>query len=804
MNDAQLPINKLAKEILDQSVDMISVHDLDGVYLYASPSSKSHLGYDQEELRGTSAYNYFHPEDLKDIQKSHSSVTNSKDDNIVTYRMKCKDGNYIWFETISKVITSDLLEEPVIIAFTREITSRKKMEKLFQKTKESYESIFSNFSIGVAVVSKEGQLVDWNDTFKQMISYSNEDLMRMNLRNFIHAKDHEKEFTLFNQLTSQKIKTYQNEMRFIQKDGNVFWGRVTVKSVLKENGQFEFAVGLIENINDRKKIEEELKEEQKKYQTLVEDAMIGVYVIQHGKIIYANPFLEKMIGYKMEELYSKHIVDLIVYDDKQRLLNNLELRVRGKRKDKISTYHLMTKNNEVLSIEVNISLTTYKGEPALIGTIADITDRKKAEDQINYLAYFDSLTGLKNRNSLQNKLTEKTKKNLPFSLLFIDLDRFKMINDTLGHSYGDELLKKAAKRIDESVKHHGDVYRYGGDEFIIILNGDDVKTNNTCENIIDSFKNQFTVFGQNVYTTPSIGVSQFPVDGDDAETLIKHADIAMYEAKDRGRNNYYYYKTSYNKKVSRKMEIDVALRNALEKRDFILHYQPQVDLITNKIIGVEALIRWNHPELGIISPGEFIPLAEETGLIVPIGIQVFEDACSQLQRWNEKGFDINLSINVSPLQFQHKNFVDIVRLLIISNNLDPTKVEIELTEGIMEKNERALNVLTILKKIGCKIAIDDFGTGYSSLSKLSELPVDIIKIDQSFMRDVFTNEKRASLVRSINKLGQELGFQVIAEGVELKKQIDFLLEENCYIAQGYYFSRPLPSSDIEKLLFNNH
>ncbi|MGA9227377.1 MAG: EAL domain-containing protein, partial [Mesobacillus sp.] len=391
------------------------------------------------------------------------------------------------------------------------------------------------------------------------------------------------------------------------------------------------------------------------------------------------------------------------------------------------------------------------------------------------------------------------------AVLFLDLDRFKIINDTKGHRVGDLLLKVVASRLKNAVQDKGLVSRQGGDEFIILLKGlNKAQVIEVAERILGEFSEGIDVENQEFFVTPSIGISMAPGDGQDEETLIKHADTAMYLAKERGKNNFQFYTNQLHGLSSRKMELENGLRKALEQDQLMLHYQPQVNLETGKIIGVEALVRWQHPENGIISPGEFIPLAEETGLIVPLGKWVLQKASAQNKEWHDKGFSsIPISVNISVRQLQEDRFIDTVKQILDQTGLDPSYLDLEITESIMQNSENTAMILNQLKDLGVTLAIDDFGTGYSSLSLLKHLPIDKIKIDKSFVDDIIHHANQGAMVKTIIDMGHNLQFDVIAEGVEEQEQVAFLLRNGCMIGQGYHFSRPLPPDAMEDLLKKN-
>lgn len=425
--------------------------------------------------------------------------------------------------------------------------------------------------------------------------------------------------------------------------------------------------------------------------------------------------------------------------------------------------------------------------------------------KIENLAHYDSLTKLPNRNFFQQCLERELKNaknnNKQFSLLYLDLDRFKFINDSLGHDCGDILLQQVAGRLKEAVADLGIVARVGGDEFTVMLNeSDKTKLKNIASNILQKFDTSFNISGYEVYTTPSIGISVFPEGGVNEKELLKSADAAMYLAKEEGKNKYKFYNRTLNEIMTKKMKLETRLRRAMEENSLSLHYQPQVDLRTEKIIGLEALLRWNDDELGSVSPVEFIPIAEETGLIEPIGHWVIKTACLQMKKWQKKGYlDVSVAVNVSIRQFQNPHFANDVKSILKETGLDPKYLKIEITESILQDISKTLTVLNDLTELGIQIAIDDFGTGYSSLSYLKNLPVSCLKIDKAFIDELSANPE-GPIVKTIIDMGRNMNFTVIAEGVEIKEHALFLRQNQCFVGQGYLFSRPLPERDMEQYL----
>jgi diguanylate cyclase (GGDEF)-like protein len=438
------------------------------------------------------------------------------------------------------------------------------------------------------------------------------------------------------------------------------------------------------------------------------------------------------------------------------------------------------------------------------GTVEDITNRKVAEARVKFLAYYDALTGLPNRGLLQDRLSKALasarRRKDKVAILFLDVDRFKVINDSIGHSGGDLVLQEVAERLKRWAREQDTVARLGGDEFLIVLTAikDFPDAAVAAERLMDAMTAEFVIQGHSFSMNCSLGISIFPEHGTDGETLIKNADAAMYSAKDYGRNNFRFFTEDMNAQVVERLTLENSLRLALEKREFFLVYQPQMDIVTGKITGLEALLRWQHPELGLVPPDKFIRIAENCGLIVPIGEWVLRTACSQARKWHNEGIPaVPVAVNVSAVQFRQEGFCDLVRRVLRETGLAPKYLELEITESLLLSNADVMfSVFRELKAMGLRLAIDDFGTGYSSLSYLKQFPVSKLKIDRSFVQDVAVDPDDAAITTAIIGMAKSLNLRVIAEGVENEAQMSFLRAHHCDEIQGYYFSRPLSADAV--------
>ena len=562
------------------------------------------------------------------------------------------------------------------------------------------------------------------------------------------------------------------------------------------------------DIAARKRAEQELQLRERAIEASA-NSIIITSAGPHYLIEYVNPAFEKITGYSAEEAMGMNLCFLWNDDVDQPGIEEIRTTAKEEREG-----HAVLRNyrKDGTLFWSDLYIAPVKDDNGIVSHFIvvqyDITATKRYESELEFQTNRDALTGLANRGLLRDRLSQAVsyahRYEHPIWVLFVDLDRFKFVNDTLGHHAGDILLTAVSSRLQTAVRDTDTVARMGGDEFVLILpeRTDAGLSTHIVQRIMEAIGQPLTIEGHEFFVSCSIGVAVYPADGDTPEQLIKHADIAMYRAKETGRNNFQFYTPAMNERALERLHIEGDLRNALEREEFMLHYQPQVDLRTGEIVGVEALIRWQHPELGMVPPVRFIGLAEENGLIVPIGAWVIRTACLQNKAWQLSGFGhLRMAVNLSARQFAQEDLVESISTSLRQAGLAPEYLEIELTESlVMADVDRAIGILRELNALGVKLSIDDFGTGYSSLSYLKRFPIDVLKIDRSFVNDITIDSDDAAIVSSIVSLAHSLRLQVIAEGVETEAQLNYLREHDCDQIQGYFFSRPVTAAAITAML----
>ena len=807
---------------MDASADlMLLIDPVSLLYIDVNDTACRALGYSREELLTMGPPDIFSTsrEDLTRLYER--MIAGELSAPRVRGHYRRKDGSQLPVEAYPRAVRSG--DGHVIVSIARDASERLAAEEAQQKQvaliaqsaeKERLLTLFYQLPfVGLAVTapgSKRWLLV--NDYMCEMLGYPREELLQLAWTETTHPDDLAENLALFKRLTAGEFDSFQYDKRFIRKDGGIVDTTMEVRCVRRGDGSVETVVIMVRDITERKRSETALRESEERFRSLTalssdmfweqddQYRFTSVSGVDSGKVTQTRADL--IIGKKRWEQdytnmsaddWAKHIAIL----DARQPFRDLEL----SRPDESGKTIWITISGEPI-FDSSGAFKGYRG----VGK--EISERKKDEERIQFLANHDALTSLPNRAMFSEVLNlaiqngHRYKRG--FAVLFIDLDRFKIINDTMGHDAGDKLLKEMGTRLSETVRSSDVVARLGGDEFVVLVQevSETKQVDAVARKILSALVEPLSMQGQECRVTASIGICMYPADAQDEKALMKNADIAMYRAKEDGKNTYKFYSEETNVHTFERMALETSLRRGLERNEFFLHYQAKLDLRTGHITGVEALIRWQHPELGMVPPMQFIPLAEETGLIVPIGKWVLNTACAQNVAWQGDGLPpLCMAVNLSARQFADENLLEDIAAALKSSGLRPELLELELTESMVIQNtERAGRILAAIKKMGVRLAIDDFGVGYSSLTHLKRFPIDTLKVDRSFIRDLPQDLEDKAICEAIIAMGKSLNLTVVAEGVETLEQQTFLQDHNCDEMQGFLFSKPIPSDQFAELL----
>ena len=666
----------------------------------------------------------------------------------------------------------------------------------------------------VAITDPAGTVIWVNSAFEQLTGYPSWEIVGQSTR---LLKSNQNPPAIYEEMwrTILQGSTWRGELINRRKDGSQYTEEMTITPVQDRKGEITHYIAIKMDISDRKNAEEALFLEKERAQVTLNSIGDAVACTDiSGNITFLNLAAEKMTGWSSQEANGRpmaEIIRILNAASRETIPNPMKMEV-----GQIQSLHLppncvlIRRDGFEIPIEDSVApIHDREGQASgAVIVFRDVSVARAMALEMAHSAQHDFLTSLPNRVLLNDRVTQAialAPRHLKkVAVLFLDLDGFKHINDSLGHPIGDQLLQSIAKRIVNCVRGADTVSRQGGDEFVVLLSeverSEDVAL--TARRILQTIALPHPIGQHDLHVTTSIGLSVYPDDGCDAETLIKNADTAMYQAKENGHNIYRFFKPAMNVRAVERQSIEESLRRALERHEFALHYQPIVNLKSGEITGAEALLRWTHPTRGLVPPSQFIPVAEDCGLILPIGDWVLREACRQARAWIDTGLPLEtIAVNISAMQFRDENFLEGVFAVIEETGLNPRSLELELTESVLMRHAESTE--SILKKLGAKgvqLAVDDFGTGYSSLSYLRKFPIDALKIDQSFVRQITTSPEETTIVTAVISMGRSLKLRVVAEGVETREELAFLREHDCEEAQGYYFGRPTPPKEFAALL----
>lgn len=682
-----------------------------------------------------------------------------------------------------------------------------------QEFKHDYQDFFKNASEGIYQSTPEGMIISANPALARILGYeSPEELIadNVNIASRIYVQS-EQRAELLQRLEKHGQYSGQ-EFQIFRRDGTTIWVCDSSRVIKDAHGRARYYQGTLQDITARKRAEEALLRSEEKYRLLVDMSQDGVFLSQGGKLVYVNRAFAQMLEYRSEELAGMPLSEVITSAD--------DGLVEQMTQDSVDAHalepHEMNLRSKRAAQRVTASATVsrifWRGRPAIMGTVRDVTERKKVEQNLMHSAYHDALTGLPNRSFFMDRLREalavkNASETHQFALLFLDLDRFKLINDSLGHSFGDRLLVAITKRLRTCLRPADLLARYGGDEFTILLEHlqDLDEATAVADRIHEELARAFNVSGRDVFSTASIGIVINAPHYRHPDELLRDADTAMYRAKAAGKAGYVVFDDAMHQNVKANLKLETELRQALQRNEFRVYYQPVINLANGQLTGFEALVRWAHPELGLVAPEQFLAVAEETGLIIPLGWWVMETACSHLAQWRKRHKHLNdhitVSVNIANRQFAHWVLPQRVARVLDMSGIPAKNLCLEITETVfMDNPGLAAETISRLHTIGVNLQMDDFGTGYSSLSALRTFKLDTLKIDRSFIAGIEKNRSDRAIVRTITVLAADLGMDVVAEGIETARQLELLRALGCRRGQGYYFSKPFAVNEVDRYL----
>jgi len=795
---------------VDQAADALFVHDFSGRFVEINQQACDSLGYSREELLRLSVFDVEIDFDLANAQAVWRQIQPNQRFTLLGHQRR-KDGSIFPVEVRFGFFDNN--GSRLYMGLVRDITERKQMETALANREKEFRLLAEAMPQIVWITKADGSNTYFNKQWVEYTGLTLEESIDDGWNKPFHPDDRQRAWDVWHNAVKNEV-TYSLECRLRRSDGEYFWWLIRGVPVINDEGKIDKWFGTCTDIHEIKLSEQLLYESKEQYRSLVDNLRVGLSV--HGpnsEVLRFNDRALELLGLTAEQFSTRTAFDpawKVIYEDGSpySVFEHPVMQAIATCKPVtgvVQGVYRPTKQDFVwLLVDADPKLNEAGEIIEVTCTYTDITERKNAEKQIKNLAHFDQLTGLPNRTLLidhfKYAFSLAQRSNEPMAVMFLDLDHFKDINDTLGHSIGDQVLMEAAKRLKTVIREQDTLSRQGGDEFILILPSSDADgAAMVASKLIEAVSQPCVIEQHELIVTPSIGIAIYPEDGTTLELLSKNADAAMYRAKQGGRNNFRFYTPEMQAQSSRNLTLANSLRHAVERNEMQLNYQPQFTIQDGHIIGVEALLRWQHPELGMVSPSEFIPIAENSGQIISIGEWVLRTAVRQLKHWIDIGLSpMVMAVNLSAVQFRQYNLPELVTEILDTEKLPHQYLELELTEAAaMDNPQAAIEMMDRLHERGIRMSIDDFGTGYSSLSYLKKFKVYKLKIDQSFVRDITEDPEDKAIVTAIISMANGLGLQTIAEGVETYNQLAFLRMQGCNEVQGYYFSKPLTADQVE-------
>jgi diguanylate cyclase (GGDEF)-like protein/PAS domain S-box-containing protein len=810
-----------AEEAIRQSQALYQVlleHSRDGVYLmqnglikFANQALAEALGYTLDELVGMPYMHFVVDEDVQ-AQESRRRQRESGYRGLQMYEilLQRKDGTKRLFEVRAAGV--DYQGAIASTGTMRDITDERRYVDALKLAERRYRELFENTPSGLFESALDGSVISVNPMMAKMLKYETVDLLKQHVKNTVDVYADPKEREILVNLAKTQGGFNEYVTQLVDKNGDRRWISASVRLIRNEKGEPSSFAGSLLDVDERHRMQEALASSESKYRTLIEHSQVGVFILKDLTLTYCNQTLLNLTGYSEQEILGKSILEFIAPENIEDTVARFNRLHMGEEIEREYDLGLIRKDGQRMFIHTSIGEVMLDGVPHRTGTMLDITKQREAERKLRFHATHDALTGLPNRMYFTMQLADRIRsamasENYDYAILFLDLDGFKWVNDSLGHNAGDRLLIEISRRLENQLRGLCTIARYGGDEFTLLPVSacDEAQASQLARVVLRVFEQPFDVGGQQVFSKASIGVVVGRHEYQTPDQLIRDADTAMYRAKAAGKSAFVIFDEQMHQKAKQRFELENDFRSAFERDEFILHFQPIVHLRTGEVLGAEALVRWQHPTRGLLLPGEFLSIAEETGLIADMDAWVMRQAASYLSQWRKqfpKHHELFVNVNVDEKQLASPDIIEEVRLVLEHFGLPPSTLRLEVTEIVFRaghgiSQERLLN----LKQLGVGLVVDDFGTGYSSLESFAASAFDALKIDQVFVRDLASNHRHRAIVKTIIGFAKDLGLNLTAEGIETAAQRELLREMGCEVGQGYFYDRPLVPREFEQRLY---
>lgn len=799
------------RTLVDQSQDGVFVAQ-DGCYLYVNQAFANMLGYRQRDMIGMDYMRIVAPEDREEqMERRKRRQAGSREPHAFEIHYVKSDGRTRVLASVRNAAI-DFNGRVASLGTVRDITEERRRREALEEAERKFRSIFEDSVTGMYRTSPEGRLLDANQALAEIFGYDSPKGLMDGVRDIgqLYARAEDRQRFLEQLSHEGKVRGYEYQLK--RRDGRRIWVSQHARAVRAHDGSIQSLEGTLQDITDRKHAEQARRRSEARYRSLVEQSQVGVFINEGGFYTYVNHAFAAMLGYSEEELTGMNYRDVVAPEDLEAADERYRRRQEGRAAPSMHEVRMLHKDGRTrVIVNLSVAVMVEDGKVRLHGTMVDITEQKRFEWQLKHHATHDPLTGLTNRTLFSDRLHEaieraRSNSDYRYTVLFLDLDEFKVVNDSLGHAVGDLLLVAIARRLQDCVGSRGLLARYGGDEFTILAEqiSEAGEAKRLAEEVLEQFGKGFSIGRHELFSSASAGVVLGGPNYHSPDLVLRDADTAMYQAKARGKGKAVLFDDSMHAAAKDRLALETELRLALERREFMVHYQPVVSLQDGRIAGLEALVRWQHPESGLLFPDEFLGVAEETGLILPLDWWVLETACRQFVAWQARDpslAGLTLHVNVDDRQFRQEGLADHLGTVLRETGIDPKCLQLEITESVFRENVGEIRQkLKKLEELGVTLHVDDFGTGYSSLDSFTALEIHGMKIDRSFVRDLETNPRHRAIVRTILRFAADLNMVSVAEGIESSAQARILRQLGCTLGQGFLYSAAISAEETGLLL----